>query len=54
MVNLISRTIETAMRSNIFDQIIITTDDPDAIDIAKKYPVNILKRPKTLLYKIRF
>lgn len=46
--SLLARTIEMVIDSNIFDQILITTDDPDANIIAKQYPITIQQRPDDL------
>lgn len=45
---LISYTIEAALEFKLFDKIIITTDFPEVIDIAKSYKVVTLKRPAHL------
>jgi len=46
--SLIERTIETAIDSNIFSQIVMTTDDPEAIIVSKQYPIIVEKRPSSL------
>jgi len=45
---LISWSIEHALKINIIDEIIVTTDDEELIDISKLYDVKIVKRPKYL------
>lgn len=43
-----AHTIEQAMRSEIFDKIIVTTDDVQLVDIAKQYDVEIDNRDSSL------
>ena len=45
---LIAYSIETALKSKIFDKIVVSTDDKEIATIAKKYGANIIQRPKEL------
>jgi len=45
---LISYTIEAAIKSEVFDTIVVTTDSDKVIDIAKDYKVDIIKRNPVL------
>jgi len=45
---LIVYSIQTALESNLFDKIVVTTDDDKIAKIAKEYGANIIKRPKEL------
>jgi CMP-N-acetylneuraminic acid synthetase len=45
---LISRTIESAIESKVFEDIIVTSNDPKVIEIARKYPVYIHNRQDEL------
>lgn len=44
---LIAHTIETALLSNLTD-IVVSSDDDDILEIAKKYNVKVIKRPDKL------
>jgi len=44
----ISYTIEAALASNLLDHIVVSTDDPYAMDISKQYDVTLIERPNTL------
>lgn len=44
---LIAHTIETALLSNLTD-IVVSSDDDDILEIAKKYNVKVIKRPDEL------
>ena len=41
-------TIKSACESNIFDKIIFSSDDKQALDISKKYPIHFQERSKQL------
>ena len=45
---LIAWTIEAAIKSNIIDKIIVTSDDDEILNISKEYGSEIIKRPKYL------
>jgi len=45
---LISWTIEACLKSQYIDQVCVTSDDDDILNIAKSYKVNPIKRPKEL------
>ncbi len=45
---LIAYSIEAAFKSELFDKIIVSTDDEEIADIAKSYGAETLKRPKEL------
>jgi pseudaminic acid cytidylyltransferase len=45
---LIAYSIETALASNLFDQVVVSTDDDKIAKIATLYGANIIKRPKEL------
>jgi len=45
---LIAWTIEAALDSRCIDQVIVSTDDKDILDISKKYDCEIIKRPSEL------
>ena len=46
---LIAYSIETALKSNLFDQVIISTDDEEIANVAKKYGADVpFIRPKAL------
>jgi len=45
---LIAYSIETALNSQLFDKVIVSTDDSEIADIARKYGADIIKRPKEL------
>jgi len=46
---LIAYSIETALKSKLFDQIIVSTDDEEIADVAKKYGAEVpFIRPKNL------
>ena len=45
---LISWTIEACLKSQYIDQVCVTSDDDDILNIAKSYKVNSIKRPKEL------
>lgn len=45
---LIAYSIELAKKSNLFNKIVVSTDDEDIATISKKYGAEILKRPKHL------
>ena len=45
---LIAYSIETAKRSQLFDKIVVSTDDEEIADVAKKYGAEVLQRPKEL------
>lgn len=43
-----AHTIEQALESNIFDRIIVSSDDPRVLEIAKNYPVEVDDRDASL------
>ena len=45
---LIVHTIKSAIKSNVFDEIIVSTDSKKIKNISKKFPVTIHDRPKKL------
>lgn len=45
---LIAYTIESAIKSKMFNEIIISSEDPKILKISRKYEVNTDKRPKHL------
>jgi len=45
---LIAYSIETALESNIFEKVVVSTDDKEIADIAKKYGAEIIQRPDEL------
>ena len=45
---LIAYSIETALSSNLFKEVFVSTDDANIIKIATSYGANIIKRPKEL------
>jgi CMP-N,N'-diacetyllegionaminic acid synthase len=45
---LISWTIEACLKSQYIDQVCVTSDDDDILNIAKSYHVNTIERPKEL------
>jgi pseudaminic acid cytidylyltransferase len=45
---LIAYSIETAIESNLFERVIVSTDDPEIASIAKEYGAEIYIRPKEL------
>lgn len=45
---LLCYTLDAIRDSSVFDEIILSTDDPDLVAIAKKYDLTIDERPKTL------
>jgi len=45
---LIVYSLETALESNIFDKVVVSTDDKEIADIAKKYGAEIIQRPNEL------
>jgi len=45
---LIAYSIEVALESNLFDKVIVTTDDDEIANIAESYGAQTLKRPKEL------
>jgi pseudaminic acid cytidylyltransferase len=45
---LITYSIENALKSNLFDQVIVSTDSQEVADVAKKYGAKIQMRPKEL------
>jgi len=45
---LIAYSIQTALDSKLFDKVIVTTDDQEIMDIAKKYGAQAYKRPEHL------
>ncbi len=45
---LIAHSIQTAIKSKLFDKIIVSTDDEEIANIAKSYGAEVLKRPKNL------
>jgi CMP-N-acetylneuraminic acid synthetase len=47
-MTLLERTIEQAISSKVFERVIVTSDDPEVNNIARKYPVEIDYRPSTL------
>ena len=38
---IIARSIQVALNSNIFDKVIVSTDDRDIASIAEKYPPSV-------------
>lgn len=44
---LISHTIETALLSNL-DEIVVSSDDDEILDIARQYNIKVIKRPDNL------
>jgi len=45
---LIAYSIELALKSKLFDKVIVTTDDKEIMDISKKYGAHTYNRPKNL------
>lgn len=45
---LIAHTIEAAIKSSIFDKIIVTTDDEEIKEVSIKYGADVINRPKEL------
>jgi len=45
---LIAYSIETAKKSELFDKIVVSTDDEEIAEVAKKYGAEVLQRPKEL------
>ncbi len=45
---LIAWTIEAAIKSNLIDKVIVTSDDDEILSISKKYGSEIIKRPEYL------
>ncbi len=45
---LIAYSIETALKSELFEKVVVSTDDEKIADVAKKYGAEVLKRPKEL------
>lgn len=45
---LISYSIEVALKSNIFDKVVVSTDDKEIAGIAQKYGAEVIVRPKEL------
>jgi N-acylneuraminate cytidylyltransferase len=45
---LIAYSIETAIKSDIFNKIVVTTDDNEIASIAKKYGAEVIIRPKKI------
>ncbi len=45
---LIAYSIETAIRSGLFEKVVVSTDDDSIANVAKKYGAKVLKRPKEL------
>jgi pseudaminic acid cytidylyltransferase len=45
---LIAYSIKTALESNIFDKVVVSTDDKEIADIAKRYGADIVQRPDEL------
>jgi len=45
---LISYSIETALESNLFDKVVVSTDDNEIANIAKRYGADVIIRPKEL------
>ena len=45
---LIAYSIETAKKSQLFDKIVVSTDDEEIAVVAKKYGAEVLQRPKEL------
>jgi N-acylneuraminate cytidylyltransferase len=47
--SLIKRAIECAIKSNIYDEIVVSSDDQKILKLSKKFPkINFLKRKKLL------
>jgi len=45
---LIAYSIETALKSKLFDKVVVSTDDDEIAQVAKKYGAEVLQRPKEL------
>ena len=45
---LIAYSIDTAKKSELFDKIVVSTDDEEIAEVAKKYGAEVLQRPKEL------
>ncbi len=45
---LIAYSIETALKSKLFDKVVVSTDDDEIAEISKKYGAEVLQRPKEL------
>ncbi len=45
---LITYSIQTALNSNLFDKVVVSTDDEEIAKVAKEYGAEVLKRPKEL------
>jgi len=45
---LIAYSINTALESNLFDKVIVSTDDEKIAEISKKYGADVINRPKEL------
>jgi len=45
---LIAYSIEVALKSKLFDKVIVSTDDAEIAEISKKYDAEVLDRPKEL------
>ncbi len=45
---LIAYSIETALKSGLFEKVVVSTDDEEIAKVAQKYGAEVLKRPKEL------
>jgi pseudaminic acid cytidylyltransferase len=45
---LIAYSIEVALRSKLFEKVVVSTDDDEIAEVAKEYGAEVLKRPKEL------
>ncbi len=45
---LIAYSVETALKSNLFDRVIVSTDDEEIVKVSKKYGAEVQMRPKEL------
>ncbi len=45
---IIAYSIETALKSKLFDKVVVSTDDEEIENVSRDYGVEILKRPKEL------
>ncbi len=45
---LIAYSIESALKSGLFDKVVVSTDDEEIANVAKEYGAEVLKRPKEL------
>jgi len=45
---LISYTIEAALKSEVFEKVVVSTDDPRIEQVSRQYQITVIRRPKRL------